>query len=233
MFRHPVGASLWCLLVLWGSSCGYVVPYLWMVRLIVSHGVLWVLMRRMLVSTPVDHEPEYFSSLASDPVAYPDALARAVRLRRAELRMSQDDVRHESGLSVTTIGKIEKGEPDLAVQRTTLRRLDAALQWPAGTAESWLAGRGGVVPTPATDVVSLVEELAPLVAAQLRGERMQSVVAVDGLPAEVVRAFEQLVTAVRNAIVHGALNATRCPCACRWVGTARPAPTPCRAPRRS
>jgi transcriptional regulator with XRE-family HTH domain len=119
--------------------------------------------------------------------------------------MSQEDVRRESGLSVTTIGKIEKGDPDLTVQRATLRRLDIALQWPAGTSESWFAGRGGLVVEGAATagVAALVDELTPLVAAQLRGGREQSVISVAGLPPDVVRALEQLVTVVRNALDHG------------------------------
>lgn len=158
----------------------------------------------MLVPTTVDPDPEYFSSVASAVVPHPEALARAVRQRRAELRLSQEEIRHATGLSVTTIGKIEAGGPDLAVQRSTLRRLDVALEWPVGTCESWFAGRGGVVSaTATTDVAALVEELAPLVAAQLRGERGESTVSVAGLPPDVVEALERLLTAIRNALVHG------------------------------
>lgn len=157
----------------------------------------------MLVPTTVDPEPEYFSSVASGVVPHPEALARAVRQRRAELRLSQEEIRGATGLSVTTVGKIEKGDADLAVQRSTLRRLDVALEWTPSTCESWLAGRGGVVTaTSATDVAALVEELAPLVAAQLRGGP-PSTVSVAGLPTEIVEAFERLLTAIRNALVHG------------------------------
>lgn len=118
--------------------------------------------------------------------------------------MSQEDVHDRSGLSVTTVSKIERGDPDLHVQRVTLRRLDVALQWPVGTSESWYLGHGGVVATPAvTDVATLVEELAPLVAAQLRDERAQSTVSVADMPADVVRALEQLIGAIRVALIHG------------------------------
>jgi transcriptional regulator with XRE-family HTH domain len=74
---------------------------------------------------------------------HPDELGSAVRRRRAELGVSQQDVRHSSGLSVTTISKIERGESDAGVQPATLRRLDAALSWPPGTASSYLSGHGG------------------------------------------------------------------------------------------
>jgi hypothetical protein len=158
----------------------------------------------MLVPTVVDDDPEVFSSLASGGVPTPDALARAVRQRRVvELRMSQEDVREASGLSITTIGKIEQGGPDLRVQRSTMRRLDLALQWPVGTCESWYDGRAGVVAGVAPpNVAGLVEELAPLVAAQLRGDRQLSVISVADVPAEVVAALEQLVVAIRAVVVH-------------------------------
>lgn len=156
----------------------------------------------MVITRPVDDDPEEFSSVPSGVVASPPALASAVRQRRADLRMSQEDVRQASGLSVTTISKIEHGDPDLHVQRATMRRLDLALRWPAGTSESWYEGRGGVVEAPPmTDVAALVDELAPLVAAQLRGERQQSVISIAGLPPGVVRALELLVAEVRSALI--------------------------------
>lgn len=121
--------------------------------------------------------------------------------------MSQEDVRAASGLSVTTIGKVERGDHDLVVQPATLRRLDLALRWPVGTAESWYAGRGGIV-TGGSDaapsgLARIVEELAPMVAAQLRAEAQQSTLSVAGLPDDIVAALEQLLRAVRNYIVHG------------------------------
>src|SRR4051812_19732290 len=102
-------------------------------------------MRHMLDSSSVNHDRKDFLDLPSSDVPSPEALARAARQRRAELRMSQEDVRAASGLSVTTIGKVERGDHALVVQPATLRRLDLALRWPVGTAESWYAGRGGIV----------------------------------------------------------------------------------------
>jgi transcriptional regulator with XRE-family HTH domain len=125
-----------------------------------------------------------------------------VRARRRELRISQEDIRAASGLSITTIGKIENGDAELRVQRATMRRLDQALQWPVGTCESWYMGRGGI--TAATvDHAALVSELAPLVAAQLRDQRQNHSLSVVDLPAEIVTALEQLVAAIRYAIVNG------------------------------
>lgn len=122
--------------------------------------------------------------------------------------MSQEDVRKVSGLSITTIGKIEKGAPDLVLQTATLRRLDLALGWPVGTAEAWYHGQGGVVRTPPTDiggdVARWVEHLAPLVAEQLRvSQTPPTTLSVVGLPEAVVAAFEQLITVVRNELAHG------------------------------
>ena len=96
----------------------------------------------MLVSTSVDEDDEEISDVPSPdvPDPTPEQLARAVRQRRAELRLSQEDVRRTSGLSITTIGKIERGDPDIVVQKATMRRLDVALRWPVGTAESWYDG---------------------------------------------------------------------------------------------
>lgn len=161
-------------------------------------------MTDMWASSSVDEESEEMSSLASEPMPdpTPEALGRAVRQRRAELRMSQADVRAESGLSVTTISKIERGAHDLSVQRATMRRLDLAMQWPVGTAEAWYYGRGGVVDTPAgeaPDMVRWVEDLAPLVAEQLRRDRRLPAIAVDGLPEPVAVALEHLVAVLRTA----------------------------------
>lgn len=120
-----------------------------------------VLVSHMLTPTPMDKVAEQDPSLASDPMPTPEALGRAVRQRRAELDMSQEDVRSASGLSVTTIGKIEHGDPDLRVQRATLRRLDLALRWPVGTCESWNEGRGGVVTdSPVTMLAETIEDIA-------------------------------------------------------------------------
>jgi hypothetical protein len=116
--------------------------------------------------------------------------------------MTQDDVRNASGLSITTIGKIEHGGPDVIVQTATMRRLDLALRWPVGTAESWYHGRGGiVVPSAPNDLERLARELMPLLAGELRAEREQSTLAVGGIPENVVAALEQLVREIRAAFV--------------------------------
>jgi transcriptional regulator with XRE-family HTH domain len=163
-------------------------------------------MIRMLVSSSVDEERREFSSVDCGGVADPRALAVAVRQRRAELAISQEHVRATSGLSVTTISKIERGDPDLNVQKATLRRLDLALQWPVGSAESWLEGRGGIVTGPALEAPDLMrwaEELAPLVAHQLRAGREAAVqLSVEGVPEDVVAALDDLVRVIRNHFVH-------------------------------
>jgi len=161
----------------------------------------------MLVPTSVDGDGEKSPSVDSPDVVDPRALAVAVRQRRAALDISQEDVRSRSGLSVTTISKIERGDPELTVQKATLRRLDLALEWRVGTAESWLAGNGGIVTDDVgepPDLVRWAEELAPLVARQLRQDRQAAAqLSVEGLPEDVVAALGQLITVIRNHIVHG------------------------------
>ena len=152
----------------------------------------------MLASTTVDSDAEEFSSLTSADVPAPDVLARAVRQRRAELRLSQEDIRRASGLSVTTIGKIERGDPDDVVQRVTMRRLDLALRWPVGTCESWYDGRGGIVAVadlPDGDLGPLLDQLAPLIAERL-GAATSDTVSVAGLPPAIVTALRRLIAAV-------------------------------------
>lgn len=102
-----------------------------------------------------------------------------LRARRVQLGITQEEVRARTGLSVTTIAKIESGDP--TVSRSSLRRYEEAL-------------RSG------DEIVSLVEELAPLVAEQLRAGAVpvERSIGVDGIPEDIVLALEQLVLAIRR-----------------------------------
>lgn len=102
-----------------------------------------------------------------------------LRARRIQLGITQEEVRARTGLSVTTIAKIESG--DRTVSRSSLRRYEEAL-------------RSG------DEIVSLVEELAPLVAEQLRAGAVpvERSIGVDGIPEDIVLALEQLVLAIRR-----------------------------------
>jgi len=88
-------------------------------------------------------------------------LAEAVRQRRAELRISRQQVatRAEiatSGrlrLSVSTLANVENGHSDRYAP-DTLDALDAGLDWPPGTAQSTLEG------TPETAAPSIAERAA-------------------------------------------------------------------------
>ena len=146
---------------------------------------------------------DFWSFSGSDGRSRPDVLARAVLARRNELGLSQQDVREASGLSVTTISKIERGYTDVGVQPATLRRLDAALQWQAGTAESWLEGSGGVVvhdgERPAE--IPLVAQLVPQILAALDARAGVGSVTTNlsRLPAPVRRAVEDLVATLADA----------------------------------
>lgn len=166
-----------------------------------------MLTNEMLVTRLVEMSAEEICDLASAPVtAVPEELARAVRQRRAELRLSQREVRESSGLSVTTISKIERGERDLVVQRATLRRLDLALQWPVGTAESWYDGRAGVLSSDARD--SLVTEaglelLLPVVIEALAARSDYGLALLSNLarlPLGVRRTIEVLVAELAEAL---------------------------------
>ena len=143
-----------------------------------------------MVSTTVDDDAEKYSSLASADVPAPDVLAAAVRQRRAELRMSQEDVRRTSGLSVTTIGKIERGDPDDIVQRVTMRRWTLPCAGRSAPASRGTTAAVGSSPSPTCLPTAtsgpLLDRLAPLIAERLEARRSRSTINVDGLPPAVV-----------------------------------------------
>jgi transcriptional regulator with XRE-family HTH domain len=132
-------------------------------------------------------------------------LARAARARRAELGLTQEEVRERSGLSVTTIARIESGHG--SVKPASLRRYDVALQWPTGTAESWRLGRGGIVSVAQAsnaDLVALAEQLTPLIARNLRATQPVLTVDVSGLSPEQVAVIEAMVAQLRAGQAHDA-----------------------------
>ena len=159
----------------------------------------------MLFPSSVDSDDEKLSGVASPSVPAPEALARAVRQRRAELRSPRRRCARRRGCRSPRSARSNGATPDLTVQAATLRRLDLALEWPVGTAESWLAGHGGVVTPPARwgearwDEARWVETLAPLVAAELRVEREQPTLSLAGLPHGIVVALEHLVRELHKA----------------------------------
>lgn len=65
-------------------------------------------------------------------------LASAVRARREELDLTQDQVALAGGPSNTKLGQIENGVG--AVAAATLRKLDKGLRWKPGSAREVLAG---------------------------------------------------------------------------------------------
>jgi transcriptional regulator with XRE-family HTH domain len=158
----------------------------------------------MLDTFTVDKFSELDRALDSGRVVVPEELGRAVRQRRAELRMTQQEVRAASGLSVTTISKIETGSHDLSVHDSTLRRLDLALQWPVGTAEAWLAGRAGIVAqTPATLDRSAIAAVVPMVIEALQAQSdvsLSTMAYLAQLPEPVRRSFETLIAQVAEAL---------------------------------
>lgn len=83
-------------------------------------------------------------------------LGRAVRDRRTELRMTQDDVAAAGGPSDVTVRKIESGKVS-RINVATLSKLDEALQWAPGTAVGHLDRKVDDVVTPAPRPVYLHE----------------------------------------------------------------------------
>lgn len=81
-------------------------------------------------------------------------LGRAVRDRRTELGMTQDDVGRAGGPSDVTVRGIENVTAR-KVYATTLGKLDTALQWEPGTAAAHLHGVAEQVVSPAPAPVLL------------------------------------------------------------------------------
>lgn len=80
-------------------------------------------------------------------------LAKFVLRRRADLDMSQDDVQAADGPSKPTLTKIESGRGPIS--RTTLKKLDKALEWVPGSARAALYEDAAPIPLPPSgDVAS-------------------------------------------------------------------------------
>ncbi|WP_280470956.1 helix-turn-helix domain-containing protein [Nocardia cyriacigeorgica] len=90
-------------------------------------------------------------------------LGAAVKRRRDELGLTQQEVAQAGGPSDTTQGGIEMGTAR-GVSPSTLRKLDSALRWRAGSARAVMEGGADPVPdeTPAIDANELVERLLVL-----------------------------------------------------------------------
>lgn len=68
-------------------------------------------------------------------------LARAIKVRRAELRLGQEDVAARGGPSSATQRKLESGtRPVHRPNASTFHRLDRALRWSEGRSLAILAG---------------------------------------------------------------------------------------------
>lgn len=74
-----------------------------------------------------------------------EALGRAVRTRRTQLGLTQEEVNAHGGPSDTTLTKIENGE-GANPAASTLRKLDTALRWRPGSAQRVLEGEGDAEP---------------------------------------------------------------------------------------
>lgn len=80
-----------------------------------------------------------------------ESLARNVRQRRYELRMTQEIVQDNGGPSIATLRTIETGKTP-SLRTSTGKRLDKALGWPDGTALMLLRGEISEPTSTAPDV---------------------------------------------------------------------------------
>lgn len=147
--------------------------------------------------TSVENYLDASNRIRSAAVAAMDR-GNAARARRAELGLTQDDVRKLSGLSVTTISKIERGEAP--IKASSLRRYDLAVKWAPGTAESWEAGRGGTVFV--SHAGAEADELVARVVQMLKGEQALAgpTISVGDLPEPIVGALRAFVGQLSAAI---------------------------------
>jgi transcriptional regulator with XRE-family HTH domain len=85
----------------------------------------------------------------STPAAAPELerLAAAVRTRRAELDMTQDQLAQRADVSVNTVRGIEQGGPHRPRSANALK-LEAALGWQRGSIRAILAGGEPVLDEP-------------------------------------------------------------------------------------
>jgi transcriptional regulator with XRE-family HTH domain len=92
-------------------------------------------------------------------------LGVAVRQRRRELRLTQEEVRELGGPSTATVRLIEKGEPT-DLRRGTVEQLEKALQWETGSVELIMLGEKPIplVPEsvrPSDDTSGVLASLPP------------------------------------------------------------------------
>jgi hypothetical protein len=76
-----------------------------------------------------------------------EALATAVRARRADLGLSQGGVAAAGGPSDVVISRVENNE-EPRPRLDSLRKLDRGLNWEPGTSEAFLAGKPMPEPSP-------------------------------------------------------------------------------------
>lgn len=76
-----------------------------------------------------------------------DRLAEAVRQRREQLKLRQNDLESRGGPSGATVRNIEQAAKDKYAPRT-YRQIDDALRWPPGTAAKLIVGENDVPAKP-------------------------------------------------------------------------------------
>lgn len=118
-----------------------------------------------------------------------DRWGKTARLRRLEQGLSKIELQRISGLSPTTISKIEEADPSVTV--TTMRRYSLAVGWDERTLEMLRAGRR----LPSIDEIGLSDDNLARVAEAIGRIRPQPGQSVDvsGLSRSDVELVERLV----------------------------------------
>ena len=100
--------------------------------------------------------PKFFGKVAAVSNEL-ERLAKAVRLRREELGLRQDQMRNRGGPSTTKLTEIERAMPP-APTAGTLRKLDVSLGWAAGSAAAVLAGGEPRIAVAPADLTGVTDE---------------------------------------------------------------------------
>lgn len=114
----------------------------------------------------------------------PSRLSSEVAAARGARRWSQRELSHRSGISLATIGALERGA-DRSFTSATLAKLDEVFQWPRGhartltiDAESHDELATARTPGPLVDTTVVIDGVVTSVATSPRGEQVSRIITV-------------------------------------------------------
>lgn len=114
----------------------------------------------------------------------PNRLSSEISAERGARRWSQRELAHHSGVSVATIGALERGE-DRSFTTATLSKLDRVFDWPSGRARSLMFERDSHdamatlrVPDAPAETTFVIDGQVTSVATSPRGERVSRIITV-------------------------------------------------------